>query len=409
MAIVRAFSALRPAPGTAARVSAVPYDVVSTEEARQLAAGNPLSFLHVSRPEIDLPDGADPHADAAYQKAARNFETLKLEAPLHAEGEASLYVYRLRMGTHEQTGVAASCSLGEYDADVIRKHERTRKDKEDDRTKHMIALSAQTGPVFLTYRESADVDALVEETKAAAPLYDFRAEDGVAHTLWRMAPDAARRVETAFENVPFLYIADGHHRAASASRARDHYRREAPAGLREGEFDFFLAVVFPASQVRILPYNRAVKELNGLTPGELLEAVGKRFSLTPDAPATPARRGEIAMYVGGRWYGLVDREPGHATGAIDALDVSVLQERLLAPILGIRDIRTDKRIEFVGGIRGTSELERLVDSGQAAVAFSLHPVSLDELMAISDAGEIMPPKSTWFEPKLRDGLLVHLI
>lgn len=409
MAIVRAFSALRPAPGTAARVSAVPYDVVSTDEARRLAAGNPLSFLHVSRPEIDLPDSADPHSDEAYQRAAQNFETLKLEAPLHAEGEASLYVYRLRMGAHEQTGVAASCALGEYDADVIRKHERTRKDKEDDRTKHMIALSAQTGPVFLTYRDSADVDALVEETKAAAPLYDFRAEDGVEHALWRMEPDAARRVEAAFENVPFLYIADGHHRAASASRARDHYRREAPSGLREGEFDFFLAVVFPASQVRILPYNRAVKELNGLTPVELLEAVGKRFAVMPDAPATPARRGEIAMYVDGHWYGLVDREPGHATGAIDALDVSVLQERLLAPVLGIRDIRTDKRIEFVGGIRGTSELERLVDSGQAAVAFSLHPVSLDELMAISDAGEIMPPKSTWFEPKLRDGLLVHLI
>lgn len=406
MAIVRAFSALRPAPGTAARVAAVPYDVVSTEEARQLAAGNPLSFLHVSRPEIDLPDGADPHADAAYQKAAQNFETLKLEAPFHAEGEASLYVYRLRMGTHEQTGVAASFSLREYDADVIRKHERTRKDKEDDRTKHMIALSAQTGPVFLTYRDSADVDALVEETKAAAPLYEFMAEDGVAHTLWRMTPEAARRVETAFENVPLLYIADGHHRAASASRARDHYRREAPPGLREGEFDFFLAVVFPASQVRILPYNRAVKELNGLTPGELLEAVGKRFAVTPDAPASPARRGEIAMYLAGRWYGLMDREPEHTTGAIDALDVSVLQERLLAPILGIRDIRTDRRIEFVGGIRGPSELERLVDSGQAAVAFSLHPVSLDELMAISDAGEIMPPKSTWFEPKLRDGLLV---
>ncbi len=389
----------------------MPYDVVSTEEARHLAADNPLSFLHVSRPEIDLPEGADPHSDVAYQKAAESFETLKVAAPLHAEGEASLYVYRLRMGTHEQTGVAASCSLAEYDADIVRKHERTRKDKEDDRTRHMIALSAQTGPVFLTYRDSVAIDVLVDEAKAASPLYDFEAEDGVRHTVWRMSTDAARSLEAAFENVPFLYIADGHHRAASASRARVHYRQHAPAGLHEGEgeFDFFLAVVFPASQVRILPYNRAVHELNGLSPEGLLDAVGKRFTITADAPASPARRGEIAMYLGGRWYGLADREPGHSAGAIDALDVSVLQERLLSPVLGIRDIRTDKRIEFVGGIRGPAELERLVDSGQAAVAFSLYPVSLDELMAISDSGEIMPPKSTWFEPKLRDGLLVHMI
>lgn len=409
MAIVRTFSALRPAPATAARVSAVPYDVVSTEEARRLAAGNPLSFLHVSRPEIDLPDGADPHSDTAYRKAAENFEKLKLEAPLHAEGDPSIYVYRLKMGDHEQTGVAARCSLADYDADRIRKHERTRRDKEDDRTRHMIALSAQTGPVFLTYRDDAAVDALVAAATAGDPLYDFTSEEGVQHTVWRMSDDGGRRLEEAFEAVPFLYIADGHHRAASASRAREHYRKDAPSGMREAPFDFFLSVLFPASQVRILPYNRVVRELNGRTPADFLDAVGKRFTVTPDAPATPARRGEIAMYLGGRWYGLADREAAQDAESIDGLDVTILQERLLEPVLGIRDIRTDKRIDFVGGIRGTAELERLVDSGAAAVAFSLYPVSLDDLMAISDAGGIMPPKSTWFEPKLRDGLLVHRI
>lgn len=411
MATVRAFSALRPAPSAAAKVSAVPYDVVSTEEARRLADGNPLSFLHVSRPEIDLPDGTDPHADEVYAKAAENFEKLKTEAPLHVEGDQSLYVYRLRMGGHEQTGIAGCCSMDEYDQDLVRKHERTRRDKEDDRTKHMIALSAQTGPVFLTYRDVAEIDAIVDEVKREAPLYDFTAEDGVAHTIWRVDPDRRQTLTNAFGRVPLLYIADGHHRAASASRARAHYRSLSPGDRQDyNEFDFFLTVLFPASQVRILAYNRAVKELNGKTPEEVLDSLRRHFAVTEGAPSTPARRGEIAMYLAGRWYGLVPREAATAgADAIGGLDVSILQERILAPILGIHDIRTDKRIEFVGGIRGPAELERLVDSGAAAVAFSLYPVSVEELMAISDANEIMPPKSTWFEPKLRDGLLVHLI
>ncbi len=409
MATVRAFFALRPAPSTAARVSAVPYDVVSTEEARRLAEGNPLSFLHVSRPEIDLPEGTDPHGDQVYRKAAENFEKLKIEAPLHSEGAASLYVYRLRTGGHEQTGIAGCCSIDEYDQGVVRKHERTRRDKEDDRTKHMIALSAQTGPVFLTYRDSGEIDTAVAEACREAPLYDFTAEDGVTHTLWRMSRELSDAASRAFELIPLLYIADGHHRAASASRARAHYRSLAPADRQDfNEFDFFLAVLFPASQVQILAYNRVVTELNGRTPEELLAAVGKRFHVTADAPASPGRRGEIAMYLGGRWYGLVPKEPAEG-GAIDSLDVSILQDRILSPLLAIKDIRTDKRVEFVGGIRGTQELQRLVDSGKAAVAFSLHPVSVGELMEISDENEIMPPKSTWFEPKLRDGLLVHLI
>ena len=423
MATIHPFAALRPAPEAAARVSAVPYDVVTTAEARRLAAGNPLSFLHVSRPEIDMPEGADSHADDAYRMAAENFEALKRGAPLVTESRPSVYAYRLRVGDHEQTGVAACCSLAEYDRDVILRHERTRRDKEDDRTRHMIALSAQTGPVFLTYRDDDAVDALVQAAVRAAPLYDFEAEDGVKHTLWRMEPETAAALVQQFGRVPHFYIADGHHRAASAARARDHYR--SAAGGRAGEFDFFLAVLFPASQVRILPYNRVVRELNGHTPEGVLAELAKRFRVAEGAAPSPARRGEIAMYLAGRWYGLSEPasseaageagqvgEPGKtgkAAGATGTLDVSVLQEQVLEPVFGIRDIRTDPRIDFVGGARGTEELVRLVDSGAAAAAFSLYPVSLDDLMSISDAGEIMPPKSTWFEPKLRDGLLVHTI
>ncbi len=405
MATVHPFSALRPAPESAARVSAVPYDVVNTEEARRLAGKNPLSFLHVSRPEIDLPEGTDPHADEVYRKGAENFEALKRDAPLVSDEEPAIYVYRLRVGAHEQTGIAACCSVDEYDSDVIRKHEKTRRDKEDDRTRHMIDLSAQTGPVFLTYRDVADANALVDAAKAEPPLYDFTAEDGVQHTVWRMKPEPTRALVHSFTDVPRIYIADGHHRAASASRARAHFRSLHPAD-RDGpdEFDYFLAVLFPASQVRILPYNRIVRDLNGLTPEELLARVGKTFTVVENASPSPARRGEISMYLTGRWYGLVPRDIGSG-----ALDVTALQDAVLSPILGVHDIRTDKRIDFVGGGRGTAELERLVDSGAAAAAFSLYPVSLDQLMAISDANEIMPPKSTWFEPKLRDGLLVHLI
>ncbi|MDQ2870079.1 MAG: DUF1015 family protein [Acidobacteriota bacterium] len=405
MATLHPFFALRPSPRSAARVSAVPYDVVNTEEARRLAEGNPLSFLHVSRPEIDLPEGTDPHAEAVYQKAAENFEILKRDAPLVSEGEASLYAYRLSVGGHEQTGIAGCCSMDEYDSDVIRKHERTRRDKEDDRTRHMVALKAQTGPVFLTYRDVPAANALVEEAKRDAPLFDFESEDGVRHTLWRIRRDPGRALAQAFLDVPRLYIADGHHRAASASRARAHFRSLNPAdhaGLNE--FDYFLTVLFPASQVRILPYNRIVRDLNGFSAEELLRKSAKRFTVVENASAEPARRGDFAMYLAGRWYGLVPRETNS-----DTLDATALQDDVLTPILGVGDIRTDKRIDFVGGGRGTSELKRLVDSGAAAVAFSLYPVSLDQLMAVSDANEIMPPKSTWFEPKLRDGLLVHQI
>jgi len=408
MATVRPFSALRPGPESAAAVSAVPYDVVSTAEARALAAGNSLSFLHVSRPEIDLPDGTDPHSEAVYARAAENFAALRRAAPLTKEKAPALYAYRLRREGREQTGIAGCCALDEYDRDVIRKHERTRKDKEDDRTRHMVRLRAQTGPVFLTYRDRRQIDALVEEAQRAAPLFDFTASDGVAHTVWRLSAEATARVAEEFRQVPLLYIADGHHRAASASRAREELRAASPSGSSGNAFDFFLAVVFPAAQVHILAYNRAVKDSEGRGPEGLLAALRSRLPVRETAPASPARKGEVSVSLGGRWYGLQLEGSAGAEG-IAALDAERLQRQVLEPVFGIRDVRTDKRIDFVGGIRGTGELEKLVASGRADAAFSMFPVSLDELMAISDAGQIMPPKSTWFEPKLRDGLLIHEI
>lgn len=410
MATLHPFRALRPRPAEASRIAAVPYDVVSTDEARTLAAGNPLSFLHVSRAEIDLPDGTDPYSDQVYERAATNFARLRQQA-LVIEDEPSVYFYRLRMGEHEQTGLAACFAIDEYDRDVIKKHERTRRDKEDDRTRHMIALGAQTGPVFLTYRASADVDAVAARATAGAPLFDFTAADGVRHAIWRVAGADRDALVAAFGRIPALYVADGHHRAASAARARDRYRAQTGSGASLGDgadVNTVLAVAFPHDQVQILPYNRIVKDLGGLTPDRFMADVRERFDVAA-GPSAPARRGEIAMYCQGAWHTLRPRAAVEASDPIGSLDVSVLQDRLLAPVLTIADVRTDKRIDFVGGIRGTSELEKLVGSGKAAVAFSFYPVSVAELMAVADAGAIMPPKSTWFEPKLRDGLLSHVI
>lgn len=398
MAAIYPFAALRPTPTSAAAVAAVPYDVVSSDEARALAAGNPLSFLHVSRPEIDLGADADPHAPAAYEQAAKAFDVLKSEAPLVVEEAPSFYVYRLHMGTHVQSGIAACFSIDEYDRDVIKKHEKTRPDKEDDRTRHMLAIGAQTGPVFLTYRASKSVDDVVSRVVQTAPLFDLSAPDGVRHEVWQVPAIENQHIVDAFANIDALYIADGHHRAASAARTR---RSLAAKGA--GEHDRVLAVAFPDDQMQVLPYNRVVKDLNGLTPDGLLQALAREFSIHEGGPASPSGKGKIAMYVAGAWHTLDVKTPS------DALDVDMLQASILEPILGIKDVRTDKRIDFVGGIRGTQALERLVDAGSAAVAFSLYPVSVRDLMRISDAGGIMPPKSTWFEPKLRDGLLSHLI
>ena len=403
MAALFPFRALRPAPAAARDVAAVPYDVVTTDEAASLAHGNPLSFLHVSRAEIDLPQGTDPYAEEVYDRAVHNFRTLRSEAPLVVEEDPSLYVYRLTMGQHEQTGVAGCFSLDEYDADVIKKHERTRRDKEDDRTRHMLAISAQTGPVFLTYRSTAEGADAVRRTVTTQSLFDFVASDGVRHVVWKVAGADQDALANAFARVSALYIADGHHRAASAARARQQLRATRGAG----EWDTFLGVAFPDNQVQILAYNRIVKDLAGASPAQFLSRLRERFPVTP-GPAVPMQRGHVSMYLEGVWYTIEMGEAPRLTPHSERLDVNRLQELVLAPMLNIGDVRTDKRIDFVGGARGAEFLERSVDSGRAAVAFSLFPVSIDDLMSISDEGGIMPPKSTWFEPKLRDGLLSHV-
>lgn len=408
MALIRAFRALRPKPEHAAEIAAVPYDVVNAAEARALAAGRPRSFLHVSRAEIDLAPDVDPYSDAVYARAADNLRALASSAMV-VEAEPSLYLYRLRMGDHEQTGLAGCFSVDEYNRDLVKKHEKTRRDKEDDRTRHIIELRAQTGPVFLTYRHQDAIDAVAQRVKSDSPLYDFVAEDGVAHTVWRADADATTALVDAFGALPAVYIADGHHRAASAARAHARFT-EAGDTARDAEHGWFLAVAFPDDQTQILAYNRLVKDLHGRTPGALLDEVGARVPLR-EGKAVPDGPGLCSMYLAGKWYELElgAAAEGRSDDPTRSLDVSIVQEELLAPLLGIVDPRTDKRIDFVGGIRGTAVLERAVNAGQAAVAFSFHPVTVEQLMAIADAGAIMPPKSTWFEPKLRDGLLTHTI
>jgi uncharacterized protein (DUF1015 family) len=405
MALIHPFRALRPVPGSAPAVSSVPYDVVSTDEARQRASGNPLSFLHVTRSEIDLPPDTDPYSPAVYDRAHANLRALRARAPLVVEEDSSLYLYRLRMGGHEQIGVAGCFSVDEYEADGIRKHERTRRDKEDDRTRHIVSLRAQTGVVFLTYRATPDVDTAVTRVADRSPLFDFGADDGVQHTVWVAPADLAGQLVHAFGRIPALYIADGHHRAASAARARAELRGRPDAE----EADTFIAVAFPDNQVQVLPYNRTVKDLAGRTPEQFLAELRHRVGVT-DGPAEPRRKGEVSMYLAGRWYvlDLANAAPEDDSRAA-SLDVARLQRHVLEHVLTIGDVRSDKRIDFVGGARGTRALEEAVDSGRAAVAFSMFPVTADDLMAISDAGGIMPPKSTWFEPKLRDGLLIHTI
>ena len=407
MSTIRPFAALRPLPSNVERVSAVPYDVVNAEEARAMAAGNPLSFLHVSRAEIDLPPATDPYSDAVYAKALENFTALRLSAPLVVEDEPAVYFYRLKMGSHYQTGVAACYSVDEYDGDLIKKHEKTRRDKEDDRTRHIGTLRAQTGPVFLTYRASKAIDAIADRVTAGPPLFDFEAADQVRHSVWKVTGADLAGVVAAYGDLPCLYIADGHHRAASAGRTRKHLAETSPA-TDNAEANWMLAVAFPDNQTQILPYNRVVKDLAGKTPEAFLSELKAKVAFV-EGPPSPVRKGDISMYLDGRWHTLRLQAASGAKDVGSTLDVSLLQEQVLAPLLGVGDPRTDKRIDFVGGIRGTAELERLVNTGKAAVAFSLFPVGVDDLMRIADAGEIMPPKSTWFEPKLRDGLLTHLI
>ncbi len=400
---IHPFQGLVPKPAGASEVACVPYDVVNAAEAAALVAGKPHSLLHVDRAEIDLPQGTDPYSDAVYSRAHENFIWLQETGGLVRETGPCLYVYQQQMGTHVQRGLVAGCHVDDYDTGLIKKHEKTRKDKEDDRTRLIDTLSADTGPVFLTYRDDAGVTALVNATTGEPPLHDFTAPDGIRHTVWRIA-GGAEWVKT-FREVPVSYIADGHHRAASAARVARMRRDRNARHTGNEEYNWFLCVLFPASELKILPYNRLVVDLNGHRPEDFLGQVRAIFGLEENAAPTPVAVGRVSMYLGGKWYGLrCTAEAG--ADPVARLDVSVLQDKLLAPVLGIEDVRTSKRIDFVGGIRGAGELVKRVDA-EGGVAFSMYPVTLGQLMAIADAGQIMPPKSTWFEPKLRSGLFVH--
>jgi uncharacterized protein (DUF1015 family) len=396
MATVLPFRALRPAPRYAEEVASVPYDVINAEEARQLAEGRGHSFLHVIRPEIDLPRGIDEHADEVYAMGAANLARFAASKAYVEEDEPALYVYRLVMNGEAQHGIFGLVSVAEYNEGVILKHELTRPDKEDDRTRHILTQRAHAEPVMLTYRGTPRLNAAVAVAMTAKPLYDFTAVDGVQHTVWRM--EAPAEVSAAFAEVPSLYVADGHHRSAAASRVA----KELP-GVQGAQH--FMAVLFPVEEMRILSYNRVVYRLPE-GPEAFLDRIRDRFRLQDPGPKTPTLPGRVALYLKGTWYGLTLPEAEGGSIA-DRLDVARLQQHLLGPILGIEDPRRDPNVGFVGGIRGTEELERLVDSGQADLALSLYPTSAEELLAVSDAGELMPPKSTWFEPKLRSGLLVH--
>jgi uncharacterized protein (DUF1015 family) len=400
------FRALRPRPELAARVAAVPYDVVSRDEAAALAQGNPLSFLHVGRSDIDLPADVDPHDGRIYAAARAALDRLIAEGTLVRDSEPGLLLYRQEMDGRAQTGVVGCVHVDDYEHDIIRKHEKTRKDKEDDRTRHVLTLNANAEPVFLTYRARPELDALTRFGTHGDPLYDFTAPDGVRHTVWRLDEPAAW--VQAFCAVPLAYVADGHHRSASAWRAGKERKAANPAHRGDEEYNWFLAVLFPADQLRILPYNRVVRDLNGLTPAAFADRIGGLGRLESMADPAPDRPGSFGLFFDGRWRRLT-LAPGSVPHAdpIGSLDVTLLQERVLAPILGIGDPRTDKRIDFVGGIRGPAELERRVRSGEMALGVAMYPTTLEQLMAVSDAGAIMPPKSTWFEPKLRSGLFVH--
>ena len=395
---IHPFAAVRPNVRDAALVASVPYDVVDTKEAKALAEGNPKSFLHVSRPEIDLPDGTDCSSPEAYAQARKALDKLIADGTLVRDDEPKFYAYRQTMGSHAQTGIVATFDTQDYLAGILKQHEKTRKDKEDDRTRHIETLSAHTGPAFLTYRDDKAIDAIVADACRKAPLYDFVAPDGIGHTVWEIAPAsacAADELVELFARIPVAYIADGHHRSAAASRyAKEHNF--------EGESRFFLAVIFPASQLKILAYNRLVKDLNGLSDYEFMSHLSENFTIGKKGSRN------CRMYFKGQWMDLSWEIPAGAS-VVEALDVSYLQDKLLAPVLGIGDPRTDARISFMGGIRGDAALAAKVDSGENAIAFAMEPVTVEEMMAIADAGAIMPPKSTWFEPKLRSGLFVHTV
>jgi len=415
MAVIRSFKALRPQKDVASKVASVPYDVVNRAEAKQLVEGNDLSFLRIGRAEATIENSVDAYSTEVYLKAKDNLDLLKKNAPLIQDENPHFYLYQLIMDGRKQTGIAATFSVDDYENNVILKHENTRKEKEDDRTNHIITTAAQTGPVFLTYKGVKKVNEVVDNViKNQQPEYDFTSADGITHKIWLLPENLNKFVVNEIKNVKSLYIADGHHRAASAWRVRNEKKEKNSKHTGDEEYNYFLAVLFPAEQLKIFSYNRVVSDLNGLDKNELINSINEKFIVEESIIKEPKEAKTFCMYLDGTWYKLLARDSVIASNSLsnsvgEKLDVSILQNFLLNPILNIDDPRTNKRIDFVGGIRGTIELEKLVDSGKAAVAFSLHPLSVNDLINISDVGEQMPPKSTWFEPKLRDGLVIHLI
>lgn len=413
MATVRPFRGFRPLPQYAAEVAAKPYDVLSSEEARIEAQGKPLSFLHVGKPEIDLPPEIDLYDPRVYERAKENLDRLISDGILVQDPKPCFYLYGQIMGNHTQYGIVGCVSVQEYWNDTIKKHELTRKDKEDDRMRHVKATNAHTGPIFLTYHAEPRIDAIADRVRLVDPVYDFVADDGIRHQFWVISDDRLiRQLVELFGRVHPLYVADGHHRSAAAARVGKEMAEANPNHRGDEEYNFFLAVLFPHNQLQIMEYNRVVKDLNGLTEERFLEEIEKhKFSVREaEAAVKPKAKGEFGMYLRGQWYRLkADLSYLTTRDPVQRLDVSILQNHLLGPVLGIDDPRTNKRIDFVGGIRGLKELERRVNSGEMTVAFSLYPTSIEELLSIADAGKIMPPKSTWFEPKLRDGIVVHFL
>lgn len=404
---IKPFKALRPAKDLVANVASVPYDVVNRDEAVALAAGNDDSFLHVIRPDIDLPSETDAYGDAIYEKALENLSAFRDKGTLVQDATPALFLYQQTMDGQSQCGVVACCHLDDYENNLILKHEFTRPVKENDRTRHLLTLRANTGPVFLTYRQNSSIDALVDAAKASEPLYDFVSSDGVGHTAWKI--DDCDAIAAAFEQVPKFYIADGHHRAASAYRACQALKQNNDEHTGDESYNWFLTVLFPADQLNILPYNRIVADTSGLTDSEILEKLAAVGEVSATDSKSPDAAGSIHFYIDGSWHELIlNAEFDQPQSAVDQLDVARLETRILAPIFGIEDVRTDPRIDFVGGIRGPQALEKLVDSGNWTIAFSMFPTSIDQLMEVSDDGRVMPPKSTWFEPKLRSGLFTHL-
>ena len=412
MPLIRPFAGLRPAPGRAAEVIAPPYDVLSSDEARKRAAGKPWSFLHISKPEIDLPVGTDPYAPQVYAKAAENLGRMVREGVLARDAARCYYVYRLIMGGHTQTGLVAAASIAEYDTNRIRKHEHTQADKEDDRVRQIDALNAQTGPVMVAYPRAKEVDDILGRCSAGTPAADATADGDVRHSLWVVRDgETQARLTRAFDAMPALYIADGHHRSAAASRVAAARRAANPRHTGEESYESFLTVIFPHHQLQILDYNRVVSGLNGMDPETFLARVRKAFAVDRSpGPAKPARPGEVGLYLAGQWYRLTIRpELIPAGDPVARIDASLVTDHLLGPVLNITDLRRDKRIDYVGGIRGLAELEKRVNSGEMTAAFAVYPTSMEDTMAVAEAGKVMPTKSTWFEPKLADGLVSHVL